>query len=56
MCIRDSYLSCDGGVDNQNFCYSKEKQQVYQKRKRDSSKWTTGFESKEEDSFIEMFN
>lgn len=55
---KEHYLSCDGGKNNQNFCYPKEKQATYNERKRQSSKWTEGGKTfiQEEDSFLQLFD
>tara|TARA_B100000123_G_C25740890_1_gene433904 strand:- start:49 stop:4566 length:4518 start_codon:yes stop_codon:yes gene_type:complete len=55
---KEHYLSCDGGKNNKNFCYPKQKQDVYNERKRQSSKWSNGFKTKnqEEDSYLQLFD
>ncbi len=46
---KEHYLSCDGGKNNKNFCYPKQKQDVYNERKRQSSKWSNGFKTKNQE-------
>lgn len=55
---KEHYLSCDGGKNNENFCYPKGKQDAYKERKRQSSKWSDAFESnlQEEDSYLQLFD